>query len=489
MVEKGIDDAIKAGREITISTQDEAIQEVKELADKHNLFSALNSNYRDEKTSYPKHAANFLYNSHYVKDGEVLLKCYKDSFHAFKNGCYNKVSDNQIKSDITKWAISTFHHMAKSNFEKEVFNILRRSLMVPDEIKYGDWFSSPKFKADYFTCCENGIICVKSSKISLIDHSPDFFSITKLPVEYNSESSCPKFEKFLNRVQPEEGSKNLIQEWLGYNLFFDTSREKFLINVGEGANGKSVFLQIMKSLVGEKNFSCVLLEAFNPQRLFNLASTDGKLANIIEELDEFGKGSEGLLKSFVSGQGIDVEKKHKDPYTMRPTARITINTNVLPPLTDRSNGIWRRLLLVEWPVNIPKEEQNPLMLMEKYWKDELSGILNWALAGLARLNENGMFTVPDSMTENVEQFKRDRNPAIAFLQDDCVFEEKARTSDQELFNHYLGYCERNNQKPLSKANFGKEVQRYFPRVSKSKNAHKTKVGRFRVWEGIRLIKD
>jgi putative DNA primase/helicase len=99
------------------------------------------------------------------------------------------------------------------------------------------------------------------------------------------------------------------------------------------------------------------------------------------------KLNEGILKQFVSGDTMYFDRKGILGINAKPTARLMIWANDRPAISDRSNGIWRRLLYLPFRVAIPDAEQDR-QLAEKL-RAEMPGILNWALAGRQRLHSQG----------------------------------------------------------------------------------------------------
>lgn len=130
-----------------------------------------------------------------------------------------------------------------------------------------------------------------------------------------------------------------------------------MILEGEGANGKSVFTKVVVALLGRGNVSHVPLEIFGQR--FALAPTLGKLANISGEIGELDSVAEGQLKAFVAGDSMQFERKYREPIMAEPTARLILATNNRPRFVDRSEGLWRRMLLVPWNVQIPEDKQDP----------------------------------------------------------------------------------------------------------------------------------
>src|SRR5581483_7120619 len=161
------------------------------------------------------------------------------------------------------------------------------------------------------------------------------------------------------------GKQRLLQQWAGYLLLQDTSLQRFLVMVGEGANGKSVACEVLIALLGEDNVSTEPLELFGDR--FRLAETLGKLANITAEVGELDKVAEGILKAFVSGDLMSFEMKYKSAFKARPTARMMLATNNMPYFSNRSDGLWRRAMVLPFVVQIPEAEKNAEMTNREFW--------------------------------------------------------------------------------------------------------------------------
>jgi putative DNA primase/helicase len=219
-------------------------------------------------------------------------------------------------------------------------------------------------------------------------------------------------------------------------------------------------------MVGLDNVSHVPLSQFSNQ--FVLSGTLGKVLNSSSEsssvVDQF---AETTLKSFTSGDRMTFQRKYKDPVNDFPTAKIMISTNQLPQFNDKSSGIWRRLLYVPFEKNIAEHQQNPNLIDEL--SDELGGIFNWALEGLNSLTQAGQFITPKKCVKAIEQYRRDVNPARAFLQDNyasnCCY---GGLPAQEVYACYIRYCQSNGYRPMNSNNFGKEVKRTWPPIVKER---------------------
>jgi P4 family phage/plasmid primase-like protien len=230
----------------------------------------------------------------------------------------------------------------------------------------------------------------------------------------------------------------------------------------------------------------VPLEGFSQR--FAMAETLGKLANLCPEVGEIDRTCEGVLKSYISGDSMFFEKKGKDPFTARPTARLVIATNNIPRFADRSEGIWRRLLIVPMNVVIPPAERTPGMDKEEHWAAELPWILNWALEGLRRLRCIGWrFPQPEACRVALEEHRLESDPARSFLLEHysaCPDGEPVPAA--ELYSHYQLWCTQNGHRnPLNNIIFGRQIRRMFNGAeSRSLRVNGTVQ---RAWCGLRAV--
>ena len=304
----------------------------------------------------------------------------------------------------------------------------------------------------------------------ILPHSPDWFSTVRLPYSFDPSAACPKWEAFLERnleLDPER--IKILQEWAGYCLTPDTGQQKFLALEGEGSNGKSVYCAAISAMLGADNCSHIPLENFGGDS-FDASATLGKLVNICADVGEIDKVAEGNLKSFTSGDVMSFKRKFISNIDCVPTARLIISFNNRPRIADRSQGIWRRMLLIPWYVQIAEDDPARVPNMDKAWwwekQGELPGIFNWALRGLHRLQAQGRFTSSAVSKEAQEDYRDEANPARAFLK------EHFRRSDSAVrcsfvYHFYVKWCVQTGHKPLSDRSFGKEVKRFFPHVERT----------------------
>ncbi len=335
------------------------------------------------------------------------------------------------------------------------------------------WLGKDRPESGSLVSMQNGILDLEAVLSGQVDplrpHTPQWFSPVCLPYPFDPSAGCPGWLSFLQRNLEGDAERiAVLQEWFGYCLTIDTCLQKFLLVVGEGANGKSVACAALTALLGEANVSAVPLESFGQR--FQLYATFGRLANIVPEVGELDRVAEGCLKSFTSGDRMLFERKHRNPFEAEPTARLVLATNNLPRFSDRSGGLWRRMILMPFNVQIPESERIAGLDKTSYWvrTGEASGIFNWALEGLLRLRRNGEFTKSSTCAEALATYRTENNPARCFLLEFCRADPQGEIITADVYKRYATWCESNGHRPLASSAFGKEIVRAFPHAEKAK---------------------
>jgi P4 family phage/plasmid primase-like protien len=352
---------------------------------------------------------------------KIIVKkfCFWQSrFWLWENNHYREISDQDVEAEVTGFIADQIDPFeAKTGRVRDVLLNLRSRCKIPDTFEQPGWIDGchKVTNGRLWMHFANGLVYLPElygeTSPTIYPHDPAFFSRICLPYPYDEHAQCQQWIYFLQEVLPDPECRKLLQEWFGYCLIPDTSLQRFLLLEGTGANGKSVALSVLMALLGPDNVSAVSLENFGGT--YNLTETLGKLANITPEIGELDKTAEGILKAFVSGEILQFNQKYKPVFTARPTARLVLATNTRPRFSDKSQGLWRRLLLIPFPNTIPEEMQDP-SLAEKLVQ-ELPGILNWAVEGLKRLHLRGRFEEPLVCQQAKQEYIREVNPVRLFL--------------------------------------------------------------------------
>jgi putative DNA primase/helicase len=301
-------------------------------------------------------------------------------------------------------------------------------------------------------------ITQQNTKLRPFDRS-DFITY-QLQFEYDPQAKAPLFEDYLNRVLPDKERQRVLAEYLGYVFIKHGSNtlkeEKALILYGTGANGKSVFFDIVTALLGRENVSNYSLQNLTEEKGFYRAKINNKLVNYASEIN--GKLEASLFKAMVTGEPVEACLKYGQPFTMEQYAKFIFNCNELPKDVEHTNAYFRRFLIIPFDVTIPEHEQDK-QLSYKIIESELSGVFNWVLQGLNRLLEQKRFSNCEAVNKAIEQYKTESNSVQLFINDN---EYKAcplnYISIKELYPEYRSFCFEDGIKPFKKNNFIKQLR-------------------------------
>ena len=301
-------------------------------------------------------------------------------------------------------------------------------------------------------------ISPQDTKLRPFDRS-DFITY-QLPFEYNPQAKAPLFEAYLNRVLPDKERQRVLAEYLGFVFIKHGSNalkeEKALILYGTGANGKSVFFEIVTAMFGRENVSNYSLQSLTEEKGFYRAKINNKLVNYASEIN--GKLETSLFKAMVSGEPVEACLKYGQPFTMSQYAKFIFNCNVLPKDVEHTNAYFRRFLIIPFDVTIPQQEQDKT-LHNKIIENELSGVFNWVLEGLNRLLEQKRFSDCEAAQRAVEQYKIESNSVQMFLNE---YEYKGSPKNykliKDLYPEYRTFCIDDGMTPFKKSNFIKQLR-------------------------------
>ena len=295
------------------------------------------------------------------------------------------------------------------------------------------------------------------------------FLTYQLPFDYNAQATCPLFVQYLNTVQPDISRQHILAEYLGY-LFIKPSQlklEKTLLLYGCGANGKSVFFEIVLALLGgQNNVSNFSLQSLTNDNGYFRAMLANKLVNYASEIN--GKLESSIFKQLVSGEPVEARLPYGEPFTLTNYAKLIFNCNELPAQVEHTNAYFRRFLIVPFDVTIPPEQQDR-ELPAKIIAGELSGVFNWVLQGLNRLLSQGGFTHSKAVEEQVNQYKKHSDSIQLFLEEEGYGKETEQTTSLKIiYADYRLFCSCNGYHPVSSKTFTERLRAaayQFKRVS------------------------
>ena len=331
----------------------------------------------------------------------------------------------------------------------------------------------------------NGLLDFRTGELH--EHSPAYLTLTQLPTTWDPEAYDERADRFLDEVLPDDKTRSVIEEFIGYCLLPDCRFQKALMLTGEsGENGKSVLLGWWAAMLGEANISRTSLQDLGHR--FRSAAVVGKLANICPDLPREAVKDSGPFKVLAVGEPMQFEQKNKPPFEYLNRAKLAFSANEIPGTRDRSQAFFRRWIIVPFPHRFPEDDpRRDPALPEKLSRPlARSYLLRLAIAGLRRLVARGRFENTPATVAALEEYRRDADSILAFYEDRCEFiagDPDVWTRKTEVYSKYREWCEASGLACPSEPTVAKRLLAIEPRL---KECRPRKVGRERCWRGLRL---
>lgn len=309
---------------------------------------------------------------------------------------------------------------------------------------------------------KNGSFEISPSGTRLKSFDARDFLTYQLPFELDKSATSPIFQQYLDKVLPDKNCQDILAEYLGYLFIPNGSKrlkeEKVLVLYGTGANGKSVFYEVVTSLLGQVNCSNFSLEELTDTNGNYRSQIANKLVNYASEIST--KIQTDIFKKIASGEPISARILYRDAMILTQYAKLIFNCNELPKEVEQTKAYFRRFLIIPFEVTIPEQEQDK-ELHQKIIENELSGVFNWVLRGLERLLSQGRFTKSEISEKALSDYEIQSDSVKLFLEDKQI---KKSPSDEkvialkELFSQYKTFCSEDGYRSVSMRGFGSRLR-------------------------------
>lgn len=257
--------------------------------------------------------------------------------------------------------------------------------------------------------CTNGTIDLVTGK--LLPFNPANLCVKQVPVAFDADAECPTWLAFLNRVMAEDTVLiSFLQRVIGYSLTGLTREQVLFLLYGVGANGKTTFIETIRSVLGnyaqQADFSS-FLQKQNDCARNDLARLTGARFVTAAEAGEGRKLDETVVKQATGGDKITARFLYHEHFEFTPQFKLFLVTNHKPRITGTDEGIWRRIRLIPFTVTIPDKERDK-QLREKLQK-ELPGILAWAVRGCLAWRRDGLGE-SKQVSQATAEYRREMDP-------------------------------------------------------------------------------
>jgi len=309
--------------------------------------------------------------------------------------------------------------------------------------------SYSRFDADpWLVGVERGAVDLRNGQF-LVPPANSYIS-RRLGTEYSPHARCPTWCAFLDRITAGDISLiEFLQRALGYTLTDKTGEQVIFVLHGPGANGKSVLLRVIRELAGEYGADAAI-DTFIDRARRESSNDLARLAHLrfvcASELDEERPLAESLVKAVTGGEAISARFLYDEYFEFVPTFKVWIACNHKPRISGDDNGFWRRIRLTPLRVTIPPEEQDRDLLAKL--RQELPGILNWAIDGALVWQRDGL--EPPAVVMVATQAYRDESDSVGeWMHERCIVDRDAAIQAKPLYQDYAKYIEERGARPLS----------------------------------------
>jgi len=325
----------------------------------------------------------------------------------------------------------------------------------------------------------NGVLDLKTMELK--PYSPDLMFFNKIPVKYDPNADCPNIRQFLSQVTATKEDIDILLEVVGFCLYREYFIAKALMVVGDGSNGKSTFLNLLKVFLGKENVSGRSLQELEENR-FAKADLHHKLANIYADLPDKALWRTGTFKMLTGRDLITAERKFQNSFTYENYAKLLFSANKVPEAYDDTDAFFRRWIIVVFPNQFVGEKADPHILKKLTTPEELSGLLNLVLPALKRLLEKGQFSYSKTTEEIREDYIRKSSPTAAFVMDCLEVDSDAFIVKKDLYNAFSEYCRQRSLPAVTQDTFFKNLPKH---VNVIDYRPKIQNERFHALKGIR----
>jgi putative DNA primase/helicase len=308
----------------------------------------------------------------------------------------------------------------------------------------------------------------------------DFITRT-LACDIDPTAACPRWERFLEEVFPDQGVRDYVHKAVGYSLTGDMREQVFFFLHGVGRNGKSVLVRTLENHVfGKLSVRAGRGITATTERGGYPATEVAELAGarmiLTSETEQGQKLNENVIKDLSGGDAMRGRNLYEKAFTFLPVAKLWIVGNHKPMIRGMDAGIWRRVRLI--PFTQKFEGASEDRHLAERLATEASGILNWAVRGCLQWQKDGL-DMPEVIQEAVNEYKHDEDRLADFIEDVVVESPAGEVEHRDLFKAYQEHCDEHGNRPWTSRSLAKTLR---DRGWQSKSSWKSKC----IWMGYAL---
>lgn len=297
---------------------------------------------------------------------------------------------------------------------------------------------------------------------TLHDHEYQKMFTQETGVDFSENVDCPLWLDFLNQTfQNDQELIHFIQKIIGYSLTGSNSEQVMFILYGNGRNGKSVLLNIIKYIFGSyaktMNATTIMQKRMGSSQgaTSDIARLEGARLVVSSEANEGDRLDESLVKQMTGGDTLVARYQYGKDFEFDPVFKLFMATNHKPKIYGTDEGIWRRLVIIPFTHTVKKK--NVDKKLEDKLKAESMGILKWAIEGAMMWQSEGL-NPPDVIQKAGKEYRKEMDIIEAFIDECCVTNDSYKVKASELFDAYKNWAnETNNWEGMNNNKFAREI--------------------------------
>lgn len=437
---------------LTLQSNDFTVDEARETIRIINKYilpdpldeSELETILRDEAFQKPiffNKKGGFLFDKFatYLKNNNHIIKI-NSQMHTYKDGIYVN-GMKYIESEMIK-------NISNLNRAKRAEVLTYLDILIGDDTQQSD--------AEYIAF-RNGVYNIETDEF--LPFSPEYVITNKIKFNYVPGAYCEIADKTLNKLACNDPEiRSLLEEVIGYTFYRRNELRKSFILIGDKANGKSTYLDMIKTLLGDANTAALDLKELGDR--FKTAELFGKLANIGDDIGDEFIPNPAAFKKLVSGDRLNVERKGQDPFDFNNYSKLLFSANNIPRIKDKSGAVINRLVIIPFNARFSSDDPDfdPYIKYKLRKPDAMEYLIQIGIAGLKRVLKNRRFTTSIKVEKELEEYEENNNPILLFFKEEPKIENEPTN---EVYKKYTEFCLANSFTPMSNIEFSKQVKKRF----------------------------
>ena len=339
------------------------------------------------------------------------------------------VTEEEAREAFQKYYKKTRGTQSKKNIMNE---LMHRKTVTPDEFD----------KDDMLLNVANGYIDLTSRELYKHDINRMFSQIAN--TDYSEKMQPAVWLDFLNDIfAGDKAVIRYIQKALGYSLTGSTREQVMFILFGKGRNGKSIFVETIAEILGDYSNN-MQAKSLMVKKNDNVNTDIARLSKArfvtSSEPNEGFRFDEGLIKQITGGDKVTARFLYAEEFEYTPKFKIWVSTNHKPIIRGTDDGIWRRLVLIPFDVQIPEEKVDK-DLKYKLLR-EAPAILNWMAEGAYMWMREGL-ELPEKLKDAGQTYRTEMDVVEQFIQEKCKRAEDVRETGKALYEEYKKWADEN----------------------------------------------